>query len=114
MTYTVVVNIDIRHLAIVALALTLFGIWYNNWVANLEHNGHDRGYMALIVALGCAVTAIGFGLVTSPWLTLVLFTCFAASGTPMIIGSILRYIHARDAEEHERRRHILAHLGEED
>lgn len=80
MTYTIVVTIDLRYLALAAALLVLFGLGYNSWVAHLEHNGHDRGYMGLIVALGCAITGLGFSLVTSLWLGLVLLSCFAASG----------------------------------
>jgi FAD/FMN-containing dehydrogenase len=70
MTYTVTAHINLWHLALAAAALAAFGTLYNARVAKIETRGHDRGYLSLIVALGCAVTVLGFGLVTSPWLAL--------------------------------------------
>jgi len=79
----------------ILLALAVFGIVYNRWVERLERRGHDRGYMGLIVALGCTVTLVGaviiVGLDPIRWV----FACFVASGTPMVVGSISRYCRAR-------------------
>lgn len=113
MTYTLTVSINLYHVALAAAGLLLFGLGYNHWLEGVEANGHDRGYMSLIVSLGCAVTVAAYALATNPWLALVLLAHFAASGTPMIVGSIRRYIHARAAEERERQRQALARLGEE-
>ena len=38
---------------VVGVVLGLFGVRYNRWVAGLESEGHDRGFMGFIVALGC-------------------------------------------------------------
>lgn len=113
MTYTLTVTVELRCLALAAAILALFGILYNTWVAGLEHRGHDRGFMALIVSLGCAITSLGFAAVTNLWLGLILLICFAASGIPMIVGSIARYIHARDVEERARVQRSLDRLGGE-
>jgi len=80
---------------IVLVALFGFGIGYNRLVGKLEHQGHDRGYMGFIVALGCTVTLLGAGVIVGwepvAWTTM----CFAASGIPMIAGSIRRHVRAR-------------------
>ena len=79
----------------ILLVLAGFGYVYNRWVESLERQGHDRGYMSLIVALGCAVTLAAAALIIGLEPVLWTFICFAASGTPMIIGSISRYCRAR-------------------
>jgi len=88
----------------ILLALVTFGIGYNHWVEHLEHNGHDRGYMGLIVAAGCTITLAGAALDTNyagldpiAWV----FVCFAASGTPMVIGSIVRHCRARARQQRD-------------
>jgi len=82
-------------------SLVAFGCIYNWWVERLEHQGHDRGYMGLIVALGCTVTLAGavaiVGLEPVRWV----FGCFVASGTPMVVGSISRYCRARTQQRQE-------------
>lgn len=113
MSYTLTVTINAYHLALVGTALVLFGLAYNAWVAGLEDKGHDRGYMGFIVAIGCAVTGLGFGLATSLWLLIPLLACFAASGAPMMVGSIRRHIAARDAEAAERQRLAQDRLGDD-
>ena len=85
----------------ILLALSVFGYIYNRWVESLEKWGHDRGYMGFIVALGCAVTLAGTALIVGLEPTLWALACFAASGTPMIIGSISRYCRARTQQRQE-------------
>jgi len=80
---------------IVFVALFGFGIGYNWLVEKLERQGHDRGYMGFIVALGCVVTLIGARVIIGwepvAWVT----ACFVASGIPMIAGSVRRHVRAR-------------------
>ena len=80
---------------IILVALFAFGIGYDRLVTHLEHQGHDRGYMGFIVAFGCTVTLLGAGVIIGwepvTWTTM----CFAASGIPMIAGSIRRHVRAR-------------------
>lgn len=80
-------------------ALFVFGIGYNTLVAWLEHKGYIEGYLSLIVALGVAVTLGGVAILSIQAALIALF-CFAASGTPMIIGSIWRYLQKREAEKY--------------
>ena len=86
---------------IVLVALFGFGIGYNRLVGKLEHQGHDRGYMGFIVALGCAVTLAGTGFIVGLGPVLWALVCFAASGIPMIVGSISRYCRARTQQRQE-------------
>lgn len=95
MEYILTVSINLYQLIIACLVLALFGMGYNAWVAHLKRNGDDRGFMSLIVVVGCAVTGVVFGLATDPWLILPFLLCFGASGTPMALGSIHRYIDER-------------------
>jgi predicted PurR-regulated permease PerM len=85
----------------VFLVLAIFGMAYNYLVQRLERQGHDRGYMGLIVAFGCAVTLAGAGLIVGIDRIAWVFLCFVASGTPMIIGSIARHCRARAKQRRE-------------
>ena len=73
-----------------------FGILFNWLVGYLERNGYAEGYMGLIVAFGCLITIVGVGIIdySAALLTLI---AFIASGSPMIFGSIVRYIRKREA-----------------
>lgn len=100
MTMTIEWTIDVRLVAAVLFGLVCFGLYYNRFVECLEDQGKDRGFMSFLVTLGCSVTILAFALMTSAWGAAALVTlCFAASGTPMIIGSVSRYAQARKREE---------------
>ena len=76
--------------------LMVFGVVYNALVAWMERQGHTEGYVAFLVALGVAVTLLGWGLITRHWQdVLLLLCCFVASGTPMLLGSVTRYMAQR-------------------
>jgi len=89
------------------IILACYGIAYNRFVARLESERHDRGYMGFIVAAGCAITITGAAIVVATmagplvglltWL--ITLTSFIASGTPMILGSVTRYIQRRQEDE---------------
>lgn len=82
--------------ASVILALFLFGVGYNLLVAWLEARGYDRGYMAFIVSAGVGITLAGWYVLTRDLEGgLLLVACFAASGLPMILGSVTRYVQRR-------------------
>lgn len=92
-------SMDLWRLIAVLLALGGFGTCYNHWVAGLERNGHDRGYMAFIVAIGCVVVIGGWLLITGDLEGGVyLLAAFAAAGIPMIVGSVQRYVRARSEQ----------------
>ena len=85
----------------ILLALAIFGVIYNRWVEALEKKGHDRGYMSLIVSAGCAVTLAGTAFIVGLKPVLWALVCFAASGIPMIVGSVGRYCRARAQQRQE-------------
>lgn len=94
------VTIEARLTVAVLAGLFLFGCVYNWLVGQLERQGQDRGFTSLLVALGCAVTVGGYGMIVADWRLLALmFGCFVASGLPMIGGSIVRYVRSRSREE---------------
>lgn len=82
------------------LVLALVGTLYNLTVAWLERRQYSEGYLSLLVALGVTLTVAPLALISPEW-TLITLGAFIASGTPMIVGSILRYLQRR---ERERRR----------
>lgn len=91
-------EINVWRAVTILLALAVFGYLYNRWVAGLVSEGHDRGYMGFIVALGCGVVILGWMLITVDLAgALILLAAFAAAGVPMILGSIERYVRAQDA-----------------
>jgi ACR3 family arsenite efflux pump ArsB len=88
------IGIDLGTYIAVFLGLMLFGISYNAFVTHIEHK--SEGYMSLIVAAGVLVTLIGVSILSIKAALLAL-GAFIATGTPMIIGSITRYIQKREA-----------------
>lgn len=86
---------DYGVISAVFLGLLLFGIGYNALVAWMERRGYTEGYLSLIVAFGVAMTLIGVA-VLSIQAALLSLGAFFATGTPMILGSIVRYLHKRD------------------
>ena len=91
------------EIAAVILAELLFGIGFNRLVtwAHL----HNIWHVSISVVIGVTVTVLiptltWWRISLDFWLAAALLTaCFAASGTPMIIGSMQRSI----AESHKRR-----------
>lgn len=94
-------------LVITYLILIIFGIAYNALIAWLERRGYIEGYISLSVIAGVLVT---LGLLLIPQMILSIFLPvnlpawgwglvtlggFGASGTPMMIGSISRYLIIR-------------------
>ena len=84
-----------RILAVFGMLLA-FGAFYDRFVASLTRKGYAEGFMGLIVALGVFVTLSGLSILSINAALLAL-GAFAASGTPMIVGSIVRYVQRREA-----------------
>lgn len=81
---------------LVAYALLFFfGIGYNWFVGWLERKGYHEGYVAFLVMGGVIVT-LGAVAVFDPDGALIALGAFLASGTPMIVGSVTRYIRERE------------------
>ena len=77
-------------------ALLLFGVAYNLLVAWLEKKGYLHGFTALAVVVGVLATLGGVALISWQF-ALISLGAFCASGAPMLIGSILRYVKEREA-----------------
>lgn len=77
------------------LAITL-GILYDHLVTRLNRTGKTEGYTALLVVGGVILTLA----LAAPFITfqdgLTLTAFFIATGTPMILGDIVRYIKKRE------------------
>ena len=87
----------------IIVTLVVVGTVYNRAVAYLEVKGYMEGYTSLAVAFGVLVT-LAFVALLDWKVALMTLACFAASGTPMIVGSISRYVKRREMGQ-ERMRH---------
>lgn len=76
-----------------------FGVGFNALVTWLNRRGHSEGYTALLVVTGTLATILA----CTPHLgwrtTAVLIAHFAASGSPMVLGDIQRYVESRQRME---------------
>jgi len=86
-------------IVLILSTLFLFGILYNALVTWLEDHHYDRGYTAILVIGGSAVTIAGAGHLAGWRATLWTLACFAVSGTPMTIGSIWRHCQQQRTAE---------------
>lgn len=82
-------------LFIVYALLFIFGVAYNLFMTRLEERGYHEGYVSFLVAGGVLVTLIGIAVFDSRG-ALIALGAFTASGTPMIIGSMIRHMRERD------------------
>lgn len=98
-------GLDWGIIAAVYLALLLFGLGYNRLVAWLERSGYSKGMTSLLVVAGVVVT-VGMTAVISLAFALITAGAFIASGTPMIIGSLARYVIRREKHLHELREEV--------
>lgn len=83
---------------LVCVALVLFGIAYNKLVAWLERRKYLEGFVSISVVAGVGVTLLGLFIIDAA-AAVVTLLLFISSGAPMIIGSIERYVKAREAHQ---------------
>ena len=96
-------SIDVGLFIIVFLSLLIFGGLYNQFVEYMDKLHYTEGYLSLVVAFGVFVTLIGVSILS--WqAALMILVCFIASGTPMIVGSITRYIRKRADDQNSIRK----------
>lgn len=88
-------RLDYGVISAVFLGLVLFGIGYNALVTWMERKGYTEGFLSLIVAFGVAMTLVGVSIL-SIQAALLSLGAFIATGTPMVIGSIVRYLRRRE------------------
>jgi hypothetical protein len=89
---------------LVLLNLVLLGVVYNFIIAKYER--FLEPYTALLVVGGVLFTLIGAAFLVGWTEAGIVGICFAASGAPMLIGSITRNVcRQRDMVERELRRH---------
>lgn len=94
--------------SLVLSGLFLFGIGYNWLIGYLERKRLIEGFVALAVVGGTLVTLAGVA-VLDPQAAALSLAAFVASGLPMLLGSVVRYIIARNQErEYERQTAPLA------
>ena len=91
--------------------LVLFGIGYDQFVGNLEKQGHERGFTAFLVVVGTLVTLAGLALGQGLEIAIYVALLFVGSGTPMIVGSIRRYVRQRAEDEQRARDDVRRTLG---
>lgn len=83
----------------VLVALGICGFGYDRLTAYLERTGMDRGYTAILVVGGVLFTLLGSIFTIGLSNVLLVLASFAASGLPMVVGSMLRHAQARRATE---------------
>lgn len=86
---------DRSGLFAVYLALFVAGLFYDGLVTWLERRGYLHGFTALFVVGGVLITLAGVAVI-DPVAALISLGAFAASGLPMVSGSIWRYVRNRE------------------
>lgn len=80
------------------IGVTLMGLFMFGWAFNALVNGLGdlkEGYTSLLVVGGVLITLLGVALIS--WqCALLTLAMFAASGTPMIIGEVIRSVRRRE------------------
>lgn len=85
--------------ATVLFCLFLLGLIYNHIIGKEER--FLEAYVAFEVVAGVLITLFGFSLIAGWKYAVVALICFAASGLPMVAGSIQRNIQ-KAKESHAR------------
>ncbi len=83
---------------VTAVALIIFGYFYNRIIDYLHCHGYNDGLAWLEVVVGVAVTVAIAGFTVGWTAVLLLMLYFACSGLFMAGGDLWRYIKARKAE----------------
>ena len=78
----------------------VFGYFYNQLVAWMERKSYMEGYLSFIVAAGVALTLI-FVAIVDLFAALLCLAFFIATGLPMIIGSVQRYVITRSKDKQD-------------
>lgn len=95
----------------VLIGLLFFGCAYAWLIAKLGQ--HKDGYTSLLVVAGVLVTLSGAAVVIGVPAVMVVLACFAASGTPMVIGDVVSYARQRAKDREELRRVVMGRAGDD-
>jgi hypothetical protein len=88
------------HLTETLIALFAISVGFNWLVDVAERRGWEEGYVSFFVVLGVGYTVTGAaigGLISWQDYQYLVLT-FVASGLPMIVGSVWRYVKMRETE----------------
>lgn len=100
-----------RHLArtiLVLLTLALAGVGYNAAVEWFNRRHREHGYTAILVAAGVTMTEIGVEALPSKHFVFRILA-YIATGTPMLVGDILRFLDKQKASSLTLERILEAH-----
>jgi hypothetical protein len=86
-------SLDWKLIVTVLLGLVAFGFSYNGLVDYLGER--KDGYTAFMVVAGVLITLGGVAMIDWQAAAIAL-ACFAASGTPMVLGDIARTVQRRE------------------
>ncbi len=105
-------KLQISDVLALYVILLLLGIGYNLAIGWLERQKYIEGFVSIFVAIG--VIFILGGVAALNWqAALLVFGAFVFGGTPMIIGSIWRYMKARrEGQQRDRQAATVAEPGE--
>lgn len=96
------IKCDFSVILAVYFACLMFGMGYNVFIERLSEKGYLEGFISLVVAGGVLIT-LALTAIISWQCTLIVLGAFVASGVPMILGSIWRYVKAREADQNDAR-----------
>ena len=85
------------NLLLIALGLCLFGILYNQAVSYVQR--FTPHYTAFFVVGGVSVTLLAATPLVGLQNAVTLFMLFAASGLPMVVGSVWRHVRRHALQE---------------
>ncbi|NMC84319.1 MAG: hypothetical protein GYA58_03435 [Anaerolineaceae bacterium] len=96
------IQLENSRVLAVLISLVLFGTLYDALMGLAERKHYDEGFTSLFVVVGVLATLAGLSALSWPAAVLGLL-CFAASGGPMVAGSIWRYVKRREEEQRSER-----------
>jgi predicted membrane channel-forming protein YqfA (hemolysin III family) len=95
---TIEIGIDLGTFIALIMGLMSTGILYNAFVSWAARRGYKEGFTSIFVAGGVMMVLIALSIL-SIQMAVVTMLLFVAAGTPMIVGSIVRYVTRREASQ---------------
>lgn len=100
-------------LAVLYMGLLLFGCGFNRLVGTADRKGWLEGFTWFAVIIGVGVTVLAVTLATwgkcfTGWqFGLMTLGAFTASGAPMAVGAVARYVGSREEDKRSMRAEAL-------